>query len=281
MTLVLGYQTPTGVTIHADTQISHGLGGPNNLVPGRLKALVLRPDFCVAYAGPADLALKYIRQIAPQLTESVSTPDIAAMFLEAHNSAGRAVDFLLAHRRSATLQKISHGALSEGTNRFWIGSAEAASAIDRLESNAPALPAQIPDMYRRTIVTGQAFSSLVNANAVDSVGGLPLTVRTFGTGFQYSCEAAAFCAPQTFPGPGTWTVKFGTVQQGGYTYSILAPTDVHVPLLAVYFVQGRLGYVYAPLQFDDAIPYEGVSHEGLVLRIRADFDVAVAGPKAE
>jgi hypothetical protein len=65
--------------------------------------------------------------------------------------------------------------------------------------------------------------------------------------------------------------------RGSFAYDVLRPQHPGVAALGMYFHEGRLGLLYAPLLFDRAEPYTHVSWEQFVELVRLRHGIALAG----
>jgi hypothetical protein len=72
---------------------------------------------------------------------------------------------------------------------------------------------------------------------------------------------------------------FGSAARGSFAYHVLRPRQSGVGALGIYFREGRLGLLYAPLILDAPDPYRDVSLEGFVelVRIKRGIDLAGLG----
>jgi hypothetical protein len=70
---------------------------------------------------------------------------------------------------------------------------------------------------------------------------------------------------------------FGSVERGSFASDVLRPRTPGVAALGIYFREGRLGLLYAPLLFDEPEPYRRVSLEQFVELVRLRHGVVLGG----
>jgi hypothetical protein len=275
VTLVFGRIANEKIELCSDTQISDGLGGPSNPIPGTLKLLILKHDLCVGYAGPTALALGHIREVVRQRVPSLELTEVVRALFDIHVRTDGAVEFLVASSLGMpALQKIAGGIVSTQAAQYWVGDAMAATHfanLERQQVNASNVGANCSAMIA-------ALDSLIAGNVAPSVGGLPILARFSAGRFGYGSSIQMAPPQQGFPGAGLWSVYPGTAASGGYSYVILPPTTPR-PQLAVHFAQARFGYLYSPIDLDEPLTFNDVSHEEFVARIRAEHGIEVSGPR--
>lgn len=69
-----------------------------------------------------------------------------------------------------------------------------------------------------------------------------------------------------------------SVEEGGYSVSVVAPMDAGIPALGLNFPRARLGMVYLPLQFEEAQIIEDVSPNDFAAVIDKKFGVRMDEP---
>jgi hypothetical protein len=273
MTLVVGLKTQKRVQLLSDTRITHPDVTQIEELPGRLKLVTISPSVCVGYAGPTNRAMDSIRALART----------GASFLEAVEalrtvSANGDVDFLAAQSLpSLDLWKIQRGRAASVNGTVWIGDGEAATEYEQRAITARQLPHTDDPELGIISSLGSAFNALVRERAIESVGGLPIRVSSRLDGFHYPEQALAYYPAQTIPPGVSTTLTFGGPAEGGFAYSLLVPDQPGVPIIGVHFVQGRLGYVYVPLEQDKPVEVPEVTHSQLREYVRAHYRSNVDG----
>lgn len=272
MTLIVGVRTPNRVQLFSDTLIAHPDVTQAEELPGRLKLIVLNPSICLGYAGPTNRAIDAIRSLAGKglsFSETVGALQTA--------SEDGEIDFLAAQSiPTLELTKIERGRSTSVAAEAWIGDAEGAKDYQQRAISARRLAYPDPDMAILGPATS-AFNALVQERTVESVGGLPIRATSRPDGFHYLDQALAYYPPQTIPPGVSTTLTFGGPAEGGFAYSVLVPNQAGVPIVAVHFFQGRLGYVYAPLDQDKPLEVPNVTHSDLGDFVAARYGYRVDG----
>jgi hypothetical protein len=302
MTLVVARITPLGVRMAADMRVTDPSAIRRGYVHGALKAVLLSPTLCVGYAGNVDFAQHVIREVA---SKGLGFDAIQARLVDANRSSEGASDFLIAGLRPRRLIEIKKGrgvCCSAG----WVGDASAFGdyqAEYHREQHIP--PREMYDSGDRAedieiaIRMGAAMGAVVEGpgsvgQGEDRVLTLPQGGRHQAVGeavvmvvpraeddlfaYQISIRAQApmFSEPLP-PGLGVVPPDFGSAARGSFAYDVLHPRQPGVPALGIYFHEGRLGLLYAPLLFDRAEPYAKVSWEQFVELVRLKRGIALAG----
>lgn len=71
--------------------------------------------------------------------------------------------------------------------------------------------------------------------------------------------------------------RSGSAAHGDFSYAALAPVEPGVGAIALYFIEGKLGLVYAPLVHDNARRYSGVSLSEFEETILVDYGFRLLG----
>jgi hypothetical protein len=212
-------------------------------------------------------------------SEWITPTDAALRLLDVNVESGGAIDFLVASTGPGPrLVLVREGQTPDVSTEAWIGDAEAAHVFERLKSTTDVPPGTPPE--RENLIRSlDAFSAVLEAPEAPTVAGLKMRVDLAPAGFVYLDGALAYCPRQTIPSGVATTLQFGGPAQGGFAYTILVPEQPGVAIVAVHFYQGRLGYVYAPLQADRPVKVPDVDHDGLQAYVGEQFGVQVLGLK--
>lgn len=265
MTLVVGMKMAGCLHILSDTRISHPDVTQVEEIPGRLKIIIVHARLCIAYAGAADYAIDTIRDAAR--ASAMSAVKAAQALREANVASGNAIEFLVGSiEPEATLLTIRAGRISEVDAEDCIGDTDSAAAYRRAKNGSGSLS----DCLR-------AFSGVIANPALPCVGGLLVRAMSTTLGFIYADEATAYYPSQAIPSGVETPLRFGGPAEGGFAYTLLVPRIPGVPVVAVHFYQGRLGYVYAPLSTDRPVPIRDVDHESLRMEVLRRFGVELQG----
>jgi hypothetical protein len=65
--------------------------------------------------------------------------------------------------------------------------------------------------------------------------------------------------------------------RGVFSYRVLAPTQPGMGVLGLYFDQGQLGVLYAPLLFDDPQRYSRMSRDAFIELVRLRHGISLDG----
>ncbi len=278
MSLIVALTSGSRVQILSDSEVSHPDGSRSEVIPGRLKLVVLSPQLCVGYAGAVEPALDAIRTIPKAEDARSHLAGTLQHLLEGHQAAPAATDFIVVSAGPPpVLHKISEGRLSQGFERYWIGSADAVSIFG--QGLAAALrTTNLTTEFATVGAAAMAFESLLNDGAVESVGGVPFSVILQNGALNYACAARAFFPTQSIPDSTPTALQFGTAAVGGFSYSVLTPLEPGHPIVGVYFLQGRFGYAYTPIHCDRPSLIENVSHAEFRTSVMRTYGVDVQGP---
>ena len=256
----------------------------------------------MGYAGNVDFALHAIREVA---SLGLTFDGARDRLVDANQSSGGASDFLVAGLRPSRLIEIKDGR-GASCAAGWIGDARAFGdyqAEYHREHHIP--PREMYDSGDRAedieiairmsagmdaVVEGPAsvgegehrVLTLPQGGRHEAVGEAVVMVvpRVEDNLFAYQvstrAQGPAFSEPLP-PGLGVVPPDFGSAARGSFAFDVLRPSQPGVPALGVYFHEGRLGLLYAPLWFDRAEPYPRVSWAQFVELVRLRRGIAFAG----
>jgi hypothetical protein len=249
---------------------------------GVLKAIVLAPDLCVAFAGSVDEALDAVTSL-PIPASSEAFPEIAEALAARTRRGRRSAEYLVASSNPPRLARIRDG-IVEQSRSTWIGDLAAFNEYQRIFLDParprPTLPAgqlQPPELA----VVGSmsmAMGELVRSEAVPSVGESAILLRTTEASvFQYQTLAMVQASPQSIPSGVRTTMRFGSAAEGGFAFSMLTPTEPGAAVIGIYFAQGRVGLLYQPLASRYPVSYAPVSHDEFRTIVRENHGVDIQG----
>jgi len=272
MSLVIARFSKLGVRLYSDSQVTDPSQPRNDLIPGRLKLIILDPNTCIGFAGRLNAAIDAIREVAKLGPSSA----IIEKLVTFHRGCGEAVDFIVATLQPRSLHKISAGQHYTGGKQYWIGDSDGIKEFEKRfqKLRTPAIDdedaAVAGQMY-------QAFNSVVSDRAVSTVGGILFSVVTHKGAFLYAPAANVFYPSQDIPSGVPTALRFGGSAEGGYAYSIYSPLEPGVPAAGVYFLQGRCGVLYLPLDVDEPIWFSGISQQGFREAVKEKFGIMIQG----
>lgn len=273
MTVVLARRFEDSICILSDTMISDAGSGKENAIPGRLKIVMLAPDFTVAYAGHADPALHAIKEARRVLIES--GPDIAIEHLRAatENRGPADFDFLVAlHRPEAELRRVWGGIASDNLDQAAIGDSRIRSEVERRfdKSNGGGLK----DYHAAFI---GAFTDR-KIRLGTGVGGFPICLFATPQGHAYRGHSFGHSWKPIIPKWGTTTYEDEydlLTGEWSFHHSVLTADRPGVAILGVEIPQAKVGYVYAPLFDDDPIAVKLLDDEKLWTQHQAEIHAAL------
>src|SRR4051794_7956861 len=137
MTLVVARTTPLGVRISADMRITYEDAMKRGFLHAELKAIVLSPTLCVAFAGcNVATALDGIRAVA---SAKPTFEQAKSHLLAAHQDSGRQNDFLVATLRPAPVLAVVKAGVAEDSEAGWLGDSTAFDEYQRHYHEGPGL----------------------------------------------------------------------------------------------------------------------------------------------
>ena len=155
----------------SDTMISDSEGTRDNIIPGRLKTIVLDHALTISYAGPSIQALDRIRDIRRRL-DSLSLDEVIQLLSASSAAYASEIDFILcSHMKEARLVKITREGMSEGAEFYWIGNQQAVQELSQV--NAPNnIPKNLPDYITPDeLAFSTTFSTYLRETHCEGVGG--------------------------------------------------------------------------------------------------------------
>ena len=299
MTLVVAACTPLGVRLGADMRLTDRNAAHHGFLSARLKLVLVSSTQCIAYAGRDGLAITAIRHI---FTKELDPTRAASHLLDVHITEAQTADFLVASLDPIALVAITNGRAQQ-CRASWLGDL---AAFDEYQRNYHADHRLLPeDAYASAgeatdieIATRMAsgMEAVVHGAPVDAKGNLVLpsggaheTVGEaivyarrrvhhglFGYGVYSRARSSGF-APTLATKLGVVPPDWGSAERGAFTYSMLVPADPGVAAVGLYFVEGELGILYAPLIFDEPTPVTRVSREEFVRVVEAEHGIKLEG----
>jgi hypothetical protein len=251
MTLVIARRFSERIVVVSDTMTSGEHFSKQNIVPGRLKSVVIGDHLSISYAGLADKALEIIRK-AQQLFRETKCVDQILSFLSEHSRNG--CDFILAsHVVTPAMYKISNGTISKDADVFWIGNSDPIKSIRRIEDATP--DQDEPADHFPSGREERRFLSAINRFSLQSgvewgkdVGGFLIVQLCSPVGYCYVGHAGV-AINDGCRVPGGWTKQQLEDQASGMTkfaYNVMGSRYRGVAVVGVFLPDVKVGYVYAP-----------------------------------
>ncbi len=273
MTLIVGVKSETRIQLLSDTRITHPDVTQVEEIPGRLKLVALSPHICVGFAGAVNLAIDHIRR-----TPSADRTSFSEVI--AHLRTAPGCDFIVADSRILRQVAVKDGVVQDG-DLLWIGDADAWAAFETARPHIPptqyagsARPEPGLDLINR--VSG-AFQTVMNDTSLPTVAGFEMRVGSRVDGFYYLYAAGLSVVNVNESLNESTAGKYTGADAGGYSYTVLTPTQPGHAVVGVHIQQGQLGFVYAPLLHDRPEQVTQIDHNGLLEHVRARYGVELDG----
>jgi hypothetical protein len=281
MTLIVARVTPLGVRIAADMRVTDPYEIQRGFLYAALKPILLSPTFCIAYAGLVSPALAAIRRVH---ADGLDLEAATSYLHQAHESSDRNVDFLVASLRPRTLIAIKEGRSSE-TGAEWIGDHVAFSDYQReYHRNRPYKLS--PEMFDRPdraedieVATrmSDGMRAVVDGPTHVVEDGIEKLVIPRGGSHPTVGEAIVNVVPRVEDDLFAYSHYNRADFEGSLSYFFLSPSQPGVGAVGLYFMEGRLGVLYAPLAGDDPMKYPRVSLAQFVELVRLRHGISLEG----
>ncbi len=308
MSLVVAKIVNEAVVLVSDTKVGDPTSSRpgHSLLKGSLKAVLINPELCIAYAGSVEPALSAIRAVHRSHGQAVPREGIIALLLQTNESSKDNTHFIAAFAGTApSLWRIRNGAIETDILDAWIGDSEgfeayqvefarqrddpfSMAATARLASLEEEIRAANPVFPIGTLATGElvaqmerALEALINNHMIQSVG--DFVIRTSsrsasGGGFRYFSRNAGYdFHPVTNTNMPTSLIRPKGAEGGGYNYTLLVPERPGIGAIAVYFLQIGLGSLFYPLRSDAAVLYREVDCAEFIRRVGKDYGFELTG----
>jgi len=240
-----------------------------------LKAIALRHDLCVAYAGRAEDALEAINALPATTDVPLALDLVEKMLLEAHEKGEQQTDFLVAASGPrASLSKISEGGITRHQRAF-LGSVEAYDHFHRVyvENTDPDLtPAQQLGAQLES-----AMEQVIEDPSDETVNGLCVRLASDYGGFRYLgstvlLDAHVEIAAGAEPGV-VYPIRFAGTAEGAHRYAISGPAEAGIGALAIYMQPGNLGLLLYPKASLYPIQVTDVTHKDFFTWVREEHGI--------
>ncbi|EGW22900.1 hypothetical protein [Methylobacter tundripaludum] len=253
MTIVVAMKFDERILVMSDTMISDPTDRADNILPGRLKSIVINKWLTISYAGLSNQAIHIIRGI--KKLSNISTELVVNILAEASRNHGDDLDFILcSHENAARLIKISSGEIFEGAEFHWIGNRQAVSELSKLEIPKVEINDLPEYMSQNEIIFTNTFLNYIRDGRCKGVGGVVINCLCSEFGHCYQDHAGAFSWDTIIIGQDDY-VKRQELNQTGmycYTYNVCAPAERGQAIIGFYLAQSNVGYIYDPLNYNDA-----------------------------
>ena len=252
----------------------------------QLNIVLLSPTVCVGYAGKVGPALVAIR------TTDVGggIEAVEQHFLEAHTRSDRGVDFLVGSLRPSRLVVIRDGRAAEHSSG-WVGD-QAAFAEYQEHYHDKSRFGPRPEFYDSparaedigvAIRMGEGMDAVVHGPANVVKGEQREVVLPAGGGHATVGEAIITAGPRVEDSLFAYfhqnraSAPFGSAAGGGFSYFVLTPKQPGIAAVGIYFYEGRLGVLYAPVLLDDPERFPNVSGREFIELVRLRYGLRLRG----
>lgn len=245
----------TRIVVLSDTQITNRGSARPNILPGRLKSIVIHERMTLSYAGLSTQALDVIRRLARAPLPTNRTIDVLLAASQEHRGD---VDFLLcSHEETEAprLIKISGDRVAEGADFYWIGNASSASEMSRLELPAFQYSRSESEFSKQETDFTWRFHEYLHSTKNPDVGGVMINCLCSPHGHCYQDRAGAMTwNAQLFPQDDEFE-RLAQHKTGAssFSYHLYSAQQRGVPVVGLYLEQPGVGYLYVPLEQDEAL----------------------------
>jgi len=187
MTLVEARLLEDGMRIESDSLTIDARAARTGDLYGALKAVVLHPGLCVAYAGQVAAAQHALVALGVRPDTPFSVDEVERKLLHHHLESGRGTDFLVASLTPLpSLSVVRGGMVLRGLTSAFVGAPSAHAAFERAFAKAE-IP-QGADVTDDSLIATQmdsAIRAVIEDPDESLVDGVPLSVTVEG-GFLYA-----------------------------------------------------------------------------------------------
>lgn len=261
VTIVAARRFGQRIIVLSDTMISDANARADNILPGRVKSIVLTKTLTISYAGLSSQALDTIRAIHRNPPGSVQSV-IEILAARSRQFAGE-LDFLVcSHERSAALYKISDGEIFDGADFYWVGNPQAVSELSQLEVQEPrseTLPNYLPE---EEIHFTNRFMKYLREGRCRGVGGVVVNCLCSEYGHCYQNYGSAFSLDTITIGQDDWNQRQEINKAGMYhfEYNVYSAHERGQAVVGLYLAQSNVGFIHDPLNRDDAEKIVDIAH---------------------
>lgn len=262
MTIVFAQKFGNRILMCSDTMISDLPTGRSNIIPGRIKTVVLNQRVSVGYAGLANQAIDTIRRCANTIRNDGGAAEIVPQLLECNRTTAGACDFLIVeHDPQPRIFCVRNGAVSRDTDQAIIGDPEI------LRQMPPYNGPELKDMGEYGSIDEQQlryrFSNLFfeqGTQVAHGVGGLPIFLLGSPYGHCYDSFAVSLSWEKIDLGIGLTPQQKEDEASGKtkWSFHVYDSNLRGIAVVGMFFEQGNIGYVHVPLAQDEPIVWRGI-----------------------
>jgi hypothetical protein len=288
MSLVVARITPLGVRVSADMRITDpaAVGAPGFL-NAQLKIILVSPTLCVAFANNSGAAIEAIRRLSGEGNGDLAEDQL----LDEHKRSEPKAEFVVARLDPPRLVAIKD-ARAEESAAAWLGDREAFAEYQQHYHDDHARLRTQEDMHESieratdldiAVRMGTGMGAVVFGPATIREGDTLSVMIPSGGRHPTVGEAVINAGPRVEDNLFAYfhqnraTAPFGSAAGGGFSYFVLTPTEPGIGAIGLYFAEGRLGVLYAPLLLDQPERYPNLSAYEFMENVRERRGVCLRG----
>lgn len=261
MTIVVAKKFENRICVMSDTMITDKGSARNNIIPGRLKSIVINSWLTISYAGLSTQAIDAIRNI--NKGKNISTKSSIDYLKQVSLDHFGELDFIIcSHESDPKIIKIYNGQVFQGANTYWIGTFNAAREFSKIEIPI-AESMSLPDSISlEEMKFKNSFFQFMREHNCDGIGGAIIDCLCSPYGHCYNTHAEAFswdtiCIGNDNPIEREEKNKTGMYH---YEYHVYSTSKRGQPIVGFYLNQAKVGFIYDPIHYDEAMKIERLSH---------------------
>jgi hypothetical protein len=285
MSLIVAQVTDAGPRVVSDTRVLLADGRRPSFRNDTLKAVIIRRDIAVCFAGDVALGLASIRSLAQMPSQELDAGiDVLLDVLHKRASGTGDVEFLVATAMpDSLLARVRREGIEKGLPAAWIGDAEAFEKFQQAR-HAPdpwaELNKVLPPSARVMSTLQRSMQVVIGDSALESVDAFCVAIANMPDGFQYMSSTFIHVGRDVELRPGEDLISrmAQPVEEGGYAVSVVEPAEPGTPALGLSFPRARMGMIYLPLKYDQAQVLHDVSPNEFSRVVLERFGIAMNQP---
>ena len=276
MTLIIAAKFGERIVVCSDTMITNASATRPNTIPGRLKTVIVSGSMSISYAGLAGPALKSIRAVASIAKSPGALHKIQEDLRKTTERHAGNCEFIVAsHYDGAQIFRIWDGRVSKPLDRASIGDkapikglSEQAKQLRKAFSESDGATDSAADTDETVFRSAFATYFIRHGVQVNSgVGGLPIAqLGSPYSGYSYEPQGWSAASDTVHLSTGFTPEQEYDRWTGMTEYNCAIQTSdlSGVAVLGAYFEQLKAGYLYSPLENDDAILFRQLDQDTFV-----------------
>lgn len=251
MSLVMAMQFGDRICILSDSIISDSGAAGQEIIPGRLKTIVLNKGVSISYSGSTNKAIAKIREIQRNMSERIYFDEVLESLTEYTSGEKGEVDFLVSsHVGIPKLYKIAVGQIHYGLGMYWIGNEEVAERVLGEFGKEHQVNIDLPvHMTLDEWKFREAFKKAVSGNE-QHAGGLVFDCVGTPKGYSYNNYAVVHTGDRmaleiTQDYTARWAYDNPAMES--YSLSLVSPKERSLAVTGAFFERNNTGFIYSPL----------------------------------